>query len=103
MPVKSLKIDCPKLFRKIFLIVFFIILPIVIVAGIIYLPSYLRLRKLRNENKRILNEIAEIEKEIRIFKYNLKELEDNPYILEKIAREDIGVMKEEEIVIDIKD
>ena len=96
--MKFFKENYLNLLRFIFLTILFLI-----AATIIYLPSYLRLRGLRRENQRVIAEINKLKNETEVLKRNLNELENDFYLLEKIAREDIGVAKDNEIVIDIKD
>lgn len=79
-------------------------LSLAVIAGLgIFLPSYLRLRRLRQEHKRVLIRIDGVKREIEELNDNLLRVEKDPYILERIAREHIGVVKDNEIVIDIQD
>lgn len=75
-----------------------------VIAGLgMFLPSYLRLRRLRQEHQRVLVRIDGVRREIEELNDNLLRVEKDPYLLEKIAREHIGVVKDNEIVIDIQD
>ena len=71
-------------------------------ALIIYFPNFARLKKLREENLRISNENKKLAKEIKDFEEKIQKIGRDPFIYEKIAREDLGVAKENEIVIDIE-
>ncbi len=82
---------------------FLLFLVVSLLVTSFYLPSYFRLKRFKEENKRIIKEIEKIKKEIVKLQENLESLEKNPYLLEKIAREEIGVIKDNEIVIDIKE
>lgn len=75
---------------------------IIIAATVIYFPNYARLRRLRNENVRLYLENTKLEKEIADYEEKLKMVGEDPYIYEKIARDELGVAKDNEIVIDIE-
>ena len=75
---------------------------IFIIAMVIYFPNYARLRRLRNENVRLFLENVQLEKEIADYEEKLKMVGKDPYIYEKIARDELGVAKDNEIVIDIE-
>jgi len=98
MRVKLFNIDSFKLWR---LIISFIIL--LIGVGIVYLPSYLRLRRLRKENQRVIEKIAHLKKEIKTLETDVEKLQSESSLWEKLVREKLGVAKKDEIVIDIKD
>ena len=72
-----------------------------IVCGIVYFPGYSKLKELRNENKRLTSENKQLEKDIIDFKVKIEQLDTDSYLYEKIARDSLGVAKENEIVIDI--
>jgi len=74
-----------------------------VIALIIYFPNFARLKKLREENKRIAQENQKLEQEIKDFQEKLQKLGRDPFVYEKIARDDLGVAKENEIVIDIEE
>ncbi len=98
MRVKLFNVDSFKLWR---LIIGFIIL--LIGVGIVYLPSYLRLRRLRKENQRVIEKIAHLKKEIKTLETDVEKLQSESSLWEKLVREKLGVAKKDEIVIDIKD
>ena len=75
---------------------------IFIIAMVIYFPNYARLKRLRNENVRLFLENVKLEKEIADYEEKLKNVGKDPYIYEKIARDELGVAKDNEIVIDIE-
>tara|TARA_B100001971_G_C18030136_1_gene452120 strand:+ start:399 stop:695 length:297 start_codon:yes stop_codon:yes gene_type:complete len=77
-------------------------LSLLIAALVIYFPNYAKLKKLRDENLKISNENKKLAKEIKDFEEKLQKLGRDPFVYEKIAREDLGVAKENEIVIDIE-
>jgi len=76
---------------------------LIILIGIIYFPNYARLRKLRGENVRLTLENNELIEEIADYQEKLKRVGKDPYLYERIAREELGIAKEGEIVIDIKE
>ena len=74
---------------------------IFVAALFIYFPNYARLRKIREENKRLISENKNLEKEIIDYQEKIQRVGKDPSFYEEIAREDLGVAKEGEIVIDI--
>ena len=67
----------------------------------LFIPEYLNLRKvgerlarMKEENKRLIQENKRLEEEI-------KALEGDSFHIEKIAREELGMVKEGEIVYEI--
>lgn len=76
---------------------------LVVIAGITYFPNYSKLKKLRNENKRLVSENEDLVIEIDDLEKKLEIVGEDSFLYEKIAREDLGVARENEIVIDIKD
>ena len=61
------------------------------------------IKKLRDENKRLALENEKLIEEIADYEEKLKRVGKDPYLYEKIAREELGIAKEGEIVIDIKE
>jgi len=59
--------------------------------------GYLRRRELERENARLAAELAEVQRENAALKRELKELDD-PAAVEKIAREELGLVKDGEVV-----
>ena len=98
MRVRRLKIGSRNIIWSIF-----ILGVIVAVAMMIYFPTYSRYKRLNEENIKMVKKIERIKKEINELEKTIKSLETDPFLLEKIARESIGVAKDDEIVIDIKD
>jgi len=74
---------------------------IVIAWLMFYFPDYARLNDLRQANKRLRSEIAAVEKEITDLKGKMKRVGSDPLIYEKVARDELGAVKEDEIVVDI--
>lgn len=76
---------------------------IFIVAMIIYFPSYAKLRELRSQNQRLRFENKGLEAEIADYQEKISRIGKDPYIFEKFARDNLGVAKDNEIVIDISE
>jgi len=98
MAVKLLNIDKIKRFK----------LPVIlglllIMAAVVYFPNYAKLEGLRRENRRLTQEVEKLEVEIADYEEKLQNLGSDPYLYEKIARDDLGVARENEIVIDIEE
>ncbi len=70
-------------------------------ALFIYFPNYAKLEKLKRDNRELILENKLLEEEIADYEDKIKRVGNDPYIYEKIAREDLGVARENEIVIDI--
>ncbi len=82
----------------------FVILSIIIgLAIIIYFPNYAKLKKLRDANRRIILENKKLEEEIADYKQKREGIGKDPYLYERIARDELGAAKEGEIVIDIEE
>lgn len=98
MQVKSFLIKHAKLLQ---------VLAVTVLAFIIfmvlYFPNYTKLKKLRQANTKMERQIEQIEKEISQLKKTLIRIGDDPYIYEKFARDELGVARENEIVIDIEE
>lgn len=96
MPVKLLNLNHFKTVKIIFLGVLFLI-----ACAIIYFPNYAKLRKLRQVNKDLQVKNKNLGKEIKDLQAKLKKVGKDPYLYEKIARDNLGVARENEIVVDI--
>jgi len=81
----------------------FFLLSLFAVFLFLYLPLYLRWRRFREENKKLLKRIESLEGEVVKLENDLKNLQKNSYLLEKLARDKLGLIKEGEIVVDIKE
>ncbi|MBU2044884.1 MAG: septum formation initiator family protein [Candidatus Omnitrophica bacterium] len=76
---------------------------VLISVAVIYFPDYVKIKELRQENTRLSSEIVKLEKEIADYERKLNNLDSDPYIYERIARDELGVARENEIVIDIEE
>lgn len=73
------------------------------IVMIIYFPNYARLKKLRDANKDLISKSEALKKEIADYIRKSEVIGKDPYLYERIARDDLGVAKENEIVIDIEE
>ncbi len=75
---------------------------IALLLFVIFLPGYTKFMELRSKNNYLENEIERLEKEnIRLYNEKQKLEEDIDYI-EKVARDSMGVTRENEIPIKIE-
>ena len=87
-----------KIIRIIFLLI------VLGVLGVwIYLPSSTKIKNLREQNSRLAKKNEDLKKEIKELQDNLRKVETDSFIWEKLARQNLGVVKEGEIVVDIKE
>jgi len=98
MQVKSLKIDLPKVIGFGFL---FLILSLIIFAT--FLPKYTKIKELTQEKEAISQKINQAEGEIGELKKDLEAIKEDTFYLEKIAREQLGAVKDNEVVIHIEE
>ncbi|MFH1768172.1 MAG: septum formation initiator family protein [Candidatus Omnitrophota bacterium] len=71
-------------------------------AFFLYLPNYSKLKKLKEENNRLLAGIDSLKKEIDTIKGDVEKLERDPFVFEQLVREELDVVKDGEIVVDIR-
>jgi len=88
--------DLLKLARVIFFILVF-----GFVACVIYFPNYTKVKRLKEENQRLNQANDGLIDEISGLKKNLERVEKDPFFWEELARENVGVIREGEIVVDI--
>ncbi|MDD4182715.1 MAG: septum formation initiator family protein [Candidatus Omnitrophica bacterium] len=81
--------------------IIFIGVLVLIFGVIVYFPNYAKLKKLRQLNQEILAKNKSLAKEIKDMQRKLKRVGKDPYLYEKIARDNLGVARENEIVVDI--
>ncbi|MCK9615338.1 MAG: septum formation initiator family protein [Candidatus Omnitrophica bacterium] len=75
---------------------------VLLVSGlIIYFPNYAKLKKLRQLNQDLLRKNKDLHKEIKNLQIKVKRVGKDPYLYEKLARDSLGVARENEIVVDI--
>lgn len=96
MPVKILNLSHFKTLK-----IIFISSLLLIFCVIIYFPNYAKLKKLRQLNSSLVVKNKALNKEIKDLQRKLKKVGKDPYLYEKIARDNLGVARENEIVVDI--
>lgn len=74
-----------------------------VMGMIIYFPNYAKLKELRTQNQRLALENKDLEEEIVDYQKKILNIGKDPYIYEKIARDNLGIAKDNEIVIDISE
>lgn len=68
----------------------------VIVCFIILTPGYLKVRSLKKEISQIQENIKRVQKENENLRIEIEKLKDDPFTIEKKAREKLGMIKEGE-------
>ena len=81
--------------------IIFIFLVLGLIACVIYFPNYTKVKKLKAENNRLSKKNSELIGEISSLKNDLERVENDPFIWEELARENAGVVREGEIIVDI--
>jgi cell division protein FtsB len=98
MVEKLLNIKRAKLLKLLFLgvVIFTLVM-------MVYFPDYSKLKNLKEENQKLIKKIDNLKKDIIDYEIKNRKLEENSYFYEKIAREKLGVAREDEIVVDIEE
>lgn len=92
-----------KFFRKSLKFKIFLFIIVIFFLLNLYLPLYFRWRRFREEEKKLLTKIENLKEEISNLEKDLKALEKDPHLLEKLVREKLGFVKENELIVDIKE
>lgn len=79
------------------------VLFIAIIAIIVFLPGYSKLQSLSKRNLELNQKIVELRRDNVTLKTNIERLKNDPFYVEKVAREKMGVVKKGEIVYKIVD
>lgn len=98
MGVRVLSLGWVKTLRRISLVFFFLIAFVTF-----YFSHYTRLKRLKEVNRKLVLQIDKLQKEIDNLQKETKKLGKDSYLYEKLARDTIGVAREDEIVVDIKE
>ena len=69
-----------------------------ILLGAIFIPGYLKIRRLVKDNRELEKQIEGIKQVNRRLEEEQRRLENDPVYLEKVAREKLGVAKKGEII-----
>jgi cell division protein FtsB len=67
-------------------------------AGVIFIPGYLRIKKLVGQNRELERQIEEIKQANRKLLEEQLKLKSDPVYLEKVAREKLGIAREGEVI-----
>lgn len=70
-----------------------------IVIAVILLPGYTKLQDLIAENNRLEERIKDLSRSVESLKSEKERLETDILYIEKVAREKLGVVREDEIII----
>lgn len=81
--------------------IIFIILLLAVISAILYFPNYAKLKSLLRMNGELQSKIVDLNDEISDLQSKIKKIGKDPYLYEKIARDNLGVARENEIVVDI--
>ena len=76
-----------------------IILLIIAALLVIYFPGFARLQQLKEENRNLEKRIDMLTKTNEDLEKEKKKLETDPTYIEKIAREKLGMVKKDEIIL----
>ena len=75
-----------------------IVIGLLILIAFLYLPGLSRLQELRLEEERLGRELAELDREIRTLQEEKELLQKDQAYLEKVIREELGLVKPGEMV-----
>jgi cell division protein FtsB len=80
------------------------IIAIIVLASVLRLfPSHTQIVELKEENERMETRIATMKGEIANLKDDLNKFKTDPYYLEKVARNELGLAKENEVIVNIEE
>ena len=96
MRVKHLSINYLRVLQFIFAAAI-----IFVVAMVVYFPNYTKLKKLRQANHGVIYKARAVGGEIKDLRDRYRKIGKDPYLYEKIARDELGAAKDNEIVVDI--
>lgn len=82
---------------------FFFYLLFFVGIAVIFLPAYSNMQEKKHRNVEYDLKISELEQTNQVLKEERILLEENPDYLERVAREKMGLIKEGEVLIRIKD
>jgi cell division protein FtsL len=76
---------------------------ILLIIAFTFLPKYTKIKELQKENQLLSLEIEGLQKRNRDLQQETEMLKDSAFYLEKIAREELGAVKENEVAIHIEE
>ena len=74
---------------------------VVLGLGVLYLPGHSKIQELKVREARLKEEIERVKETARAFEEEIARLKNDPVYLEKVARRDLGLAREGEIVYKI--
>lgn len=80
-----------------------VFLGIIVILLVIYLPGYSKLQELKAKNSQLLDNIERLKNENSELTLQIKRLKDDPFYIEKKARDKMGIVKEGEIIYKVID
>ncbi|MFC1631048.1 septum formation initiator family protein [Candidatus Omnitrophota bacterium] len=69
-----------------------------VLLGIIFIPGYLNLKRLSRENQDLEKQMEQVRQENQRLAVQQQRLTNDPFYVEKVAREKLGVAKKGEVV-----
>lgn len=76
---------------------------IAVVVALVFFNEISKVYFLKNENKRIEKRIEDLEVQNRVYKEEIKALKQDERYIEKILREELGMIKEKEKIFRFKE
>ena len=98
MQARPSRIDFVKILGFLFLSII-----LLLIISFTFLPKYTKIRELSEEGNALSRKIEEEKEEINRLRQDLDSLDKDPFYLEKVAREQLGAVKEDEVVIHIEE
>lgn len=98
MRVKHLDLNYLSILKFLFFALIFFV-----VAMVAYFPNYARLKKLKEANHKLVGQVKTLSTEIKALQKKLKKVGKDQSLYEELARQNLGVARENEIVVDIKE
>lgn len=69
-----------------------------ILLGVIFIPGYLKIKRLDRQSRDLEMQITELKQTNKRLREEQRMLENDPFYLEKVAREKLGVAREGEVI-----
>ena len=79
-----------------------IIIIIFIIALFKLFPNYSKVKVLEEDNQSYILEIVAMKKEIEDLRNDISNFKTDPFYVEKIARNELGIAKENEVIVQVE-
>ena len=79
-----------------------VIIGILIFAVIRLFPNYSKIRELQEENQQYEQRISSMKKEIDTLNHDLEHFQKDSFYVEKIARNELGIARENEVIVHVE-